>query len=117
MSEAKIIQLAETLGRALAETPETTKLRETRQGLQDDSDTAELLKQYQQQVEKVAQMERDKKPIEVDDKHKLQELEDKLLGAEPFKKFTAAQVDYADLMRKVNEAIRKQLGEPDTIET
>ena len=117
MSEAKIIQLAETLGKTLAERPETIRLHETRQALQDDSDTSELLKQYQQQVETVAQMERDQKPIEVDDKHKLQDLEDRLLGSELFKKFTAAQVDYADLMLKVNQAIHKQIGEPDTIQT
>ena len=45
------------------------------------------------------------------DKHRLQELNDKLVASQEFKKFTAAQVEYVDLMRKVNEEIRRELAE------
>ena len=59
----------------------------------------------------VALLEQDNKPIEVEDKHKLKDFEEKLLGRPEFKGFTAAQVEYVDMMRKVNEAIHKQLAE------
>jgi cell fate (sporulation/competence/biofilm development) regulator YlbF (YheA/YmcA/DUF963 family) len=42
--------------------------------------------------------------------HRLQELQQKLLAHEVFKTFTAKQVDYVDLMRQVNDVIRKHLA-------
>ena len=36
---------------------------------------------------------------------------DRLVSAEVFKRYTAAQVEYVDLMRKVNEALRAELAE------
>jgi len=116
MSEERILNLAEQLGKALSEAPQTTKLHQARKALQSESQTAQMLSDYHQQVQKIAQLEREQKPIEPDDKHKLQELEDTLLESDAFKDFTAAQVEYVELMRKVSEGIRKHLGEPDAIE-
>ena len=56
-------------------------------------------------------MEETRKPVEVNDKHRLAELHDKLVSEETFKKYTAAQVDYVDLMRRVNDALRRQLSD------
>jgi hypothetical protein len=63
------------------------------------------------QSEKIAALERQNKPVEVEDKHKLQEINDKLVANEVFKKHMIAQVEYVDLMRKVNQAIGKALAD------
>ena len=42
---------------------------------------------------------------------KVRELRNKLLACEVFKSFTAAQVEYVDMMRRVNQAINEQLAD------
>jgi len=104
-----ITSLAERLGKAIADSPQAKRLHEARQGLHADKDLEKLLNDYQDQSEKIARLEGENKPVEVEDKHKLQGLHDRLVSSEPFKKFTAAQVEYMDLMRQVNEAMQAQM--------
>jgi len=105
------IELASRLGKAIADSPQAVALRAARAALNAEAELTSTLGEYQKQADKIAQLEREQKPVEVEDKHKLQELNDKLVASEVFKKFTAAQVEYVDLMRKVNDAIRRELAE------
>ena len=105
------IELATRLGKAMAESPQATALREARTAMSNEPDLIQTLADYQEQAARIAQLEREQKPTEVADKHRLQELNDKLVASQEFKKFTAAQVEYVDLMRKVNEEIRRELAE------
>ncbi|MHC4295332.1 MAG: YlbF family regulator [Planctomycetota bacterium] len=105
-----IIELARRLGKAIADSPQGQTLTEARKAIDDEKNLQELLKDFQNQSQKIAHLEAEQKPVDVEDKHKLQELHDKLMGSEEFKKYTAAQVEYVDLMRKVNEALQEQLG-------
>ncbi len=108
-----ILQLAEQLGKAIASSPQVAKLRSAQKAVDDESDTVRTLKEYQQQADKIAQLEAEQKPVEPEDKRKLQELHDHLVASETFKAFTAAQVNYVELMRNVNDTIRKNLGDVD----
>ena len=71
---------------------------------------ARLLRDFQAQSDKIRQLDAEQKPVEVEDKHALQELQDELVASEIFKKYTAAQVNYIDLMRQVNQAIQNELA-------
>ena len=53
---------------------------------------------------------RQNKPVEVADKHKLRDAHEKLMASAVFKRYTAAQVDYVDLIRKVSDAMRGELA-------
>ena len=106
-----IIELAQQLGEAITSSPQAGRLRAAREALETEPPTAELLKQYRAQSEMIARLERDNKPLEVQDKDRLRQLHEELVASEAFKKFTAAQVEYVDLMRQVNEALRVQLAE------
>ena len=108
---SEIVDLANSLGKAIAQSPAATKLREARKALNAESDLLKLLEEYHAQSDKMSKLEAENKIIEVEDKHKLQALHDKLVASDTFKKFTAAQMDYVDLMRQVNAALRKQLSE------
>ena len=107
----EITQLAERLGKAIAASAEATKLREARKALDAASDVSKTLDDYREQSEKVARLDTENKPVEVEDKHKLRDLHEKLVSSEVFKLFTAAQVDYVDMMRKVNGALQSQLAD------
>ena len=108
---AEINELAEQLGKAIAQSAQAANLHTARTAVSGQADLTQLLKDYQVQSEKIARLEHEHKPVEVDDKRKLQELHSKLIASEVFKKFTAAQVEYIDLLRRVNETIRKNLAE------
>ena len=106
-----ILALAQRLGKAVADSPQAKALREARKELDKDEVISKLLGEFRAQSEKVAKLEHEKKPVEVADKHNLQDLQGRLISDETFKKFTAAQVEYVDLMRNVNETLRKELSE------
>ena len=105
-----ITEMAEKLGKAIAESPASAKLRECRKALDGQPEVLQTLKEYQEQAHKVGQLEEQNKPIEVEDKQRLSELHDKLVASDVFKQFTAAQVDFVDVMRKVNTVLRKHLS-------
>ena len=106
-----IIAMATRLGKAIAESPQAKALRDAQGALDAHAEVKQLLTDFRAQSEKVARLQAEQKPIEVDDKHRLAELETKLVGEDVFKKFTAAQFEYVDLMRKVNDELRKHLLE------
>jgi len=106
----EMVELAEKLGKTISESREARTYREARKVLHEHKDVLQTLDDYQAQAQKVEQLEAEQKPVEVEDKHKLDELHGKLISSDVFKKFTAAQMDYVDLMRKVNQAIRKHLA-------
>ena len=106
-----IIELAGRLGKAITESPQAAKLHQARKSLDQHKDLVQLLKDYQAQAEKTDRLEQENKPIEVEDKHKLQDLRDRLVASDVFKAYTAAQVEYVNLMRQVSDAMRKELAE------
>ena len=107
----EITQMAERLGKAIAGSPQAAALREAREALSTEKDTTQMLEEYRRQAHKIAELEADQKPVEPEDKQRLDELHEKLIATESFKKLTAAQVEYVDVMRKVNDALRKHLVE------
>ena len=104
-----IIELAQRLGKAIADSPQVVSLQAAQKEMKKKPEIGQLLKDFQGHSDKIAKLQEENKPIEVDDKQRLQELHNKLIACEEFKKLTAAQVEYIDLMRKVNEAIQKRI--------
>jgi cell fate (sporulation/competence/biofilm development) regulator YlbF (YheA/YmcA/DUF963 family) len=107
-----ILDLAQRLGKAIAESPQARKLLEARRELDKHKDLLDLLKAHREQAARLARLEEEQKPIEVDDKHKLAEIETRLAAADPMKSLTAAQMEYVDLMRKVNQTLQQHMGPP-----
>ena len=106
-----ITELATRLGKAIADSPEAAKLRDARKALRAETELSKILKDFQDQSEKVAKLEADNKAVEVEDKHALQELHGKLVASDTFKKFTVAQMDYVDMMRTVQEELQKHMSQ------
>ena len=110
-----ITQLAQKLGAAIGQSAQAVNLRNARNQLDAQPEVKKLMEDLRRQSEKVAALEGQNKPVEVEDKHRLQEINDKLVANEVFKKHMAAQVEYVDLMRKVNVAIGKALADVEAV--
>jgi cell fate (sporulation/competence/biofilm development) regulator YlbF (YheA/YmcA/DUF963 family) len=105
----KVIEMARQLGEKLARHERTLLLKQAQEAVNKDPVATELIKQYQEQAEKIQQLQEEQKPIEVEDKHKLREIEEKISTNNALKEMTRRQVDFVEMMRKVKEAIDKQL--------
>ena len=106
-----ILDMAQKLGQALADSPQRQALHAAWQGLQEHKDVLETLGAFQQQAGKMQQLEQQGRPIEVEDKRKFQTLHDKLVASGEFKRYTAAEMEFSDLMRQVHATIRKQVAD------
>ncbi len=111
MQMQKIVDLAGQLGQAISESPQAAALKAARGELTAQPELTQAMGDYQTQAEKMRALEAENKPIEVDDKHILEQLHAKLVASDVFKTFTEAQMEYVDLMRKVNEAMQSGLGD------
>jgi len=101
--------MATRLGKALAQSPQATAMTIAHKKLSGDPATRQILDAYQELAMKMARMEQTNQPIGPDDKHKLQAINDKLIASDLYKQYLNAQVNYVDLMRKTNLAIRNEL--------
>jgi len=106
-----IIELARQLGEAISNSNQAAALRSVRQEMTGQDELMKLMSDYEQQMDRISKLESEGKPVEVDDKRALRDLHDSLVSNPTFKKFNEAQMEYIDLMRKVNEAMRVKLKE------
>ncbi|ODS30412.1 MAG: hypothetical protein SCARUB_04485, partial [Candidatus Scalindua rubra] len=70
----------------------------------------EISEELEKQSQKIHELEKNLKPVEVEDKRKLQQLKEKVASNQSIQKFLKAQTDYVQLMTKVNENIEAELA-------
>jgi len=105
---ADVIKMAEDLGKEIAKDAATKRYIALQNELNADPQAQKLLEEYEQQAHRMAGLEAQGQPIEPEDKHKLSRLQADLSGNASVKKFMAAQVEYANPMRKVKQAVMGQ---------
>jgi cell fate (sporulation/competence/biofilm development) regulator YlbF (YheA/YmcA/DUF963 family) len=106
-----VLKLADELGKAIADSPAGKAMADAQTAFRADEQSMKLMAEYQKQAEKLARLEQEGKPIEVADKHALEALEARLAANQSVKRLTEAQMDYFDLIRKVNDAIQGPMAE------
>ena len=93
--------MARQLGRRITEHERFTSLKAAQKVVNEDTEATQLIQEYQQQAAKIQQMEQQQKPVEVDDKHKLQEIGGKISLNENLKELTRRQADFIELMKEL----------------
>ena len=106
----ELLEKAHALGEAIAKHPYVQAFVAARERTEKDPQAQELLKAYSQQAERIRRLEAQGKPIEVADKRKLAEFEQKLASDAALKDLMRAQVDYVTLMNQVNQAMEAPLA-------
>lgn len=109
METDTIINHANQLGQLLSRHDRVKAFLSAQKALDGDASARELLSAYQRQVQEIQQLSDENKPIEVDEKRNLEQLQGQLVSNEVLKKLTAAQADYVQLMNQVNSAIESHL--------
>ncbi|MCX5675560.1 MAG: YlbF family regulator [Planctomycetota bacterium] len=106
----EVLKLAAQLGEAIRRHQRYVKLRETDEQVRNDKSATDALEAYNRAAEDAARKERSGQPIEVEDKRRLRALQETVAGNASVKVFMAAQADYAELMRKMNDAIYQAIA-------
>ena len=105
----QLIEMASSLGQRIAAHERTTLLKQAQKAVNEDTEAGGLIKQYQQQAEKIGQLEQEQKPVEVVDKQRLREIEQKISTNEKLKELTHRQVDFVEMMHKVKQTLDNEL--------
>jgi len=111
----EILRRAEELGRAIREHPRYKRLMEADARVRADRSAAEALQAYNKAVIKIARKEKAAQPVEVEEKRQVEHLRQAVVSHEAIKAFMQAQADYAELMKKMNDAIYSQLRSPEGV--
>ena len=107
-----ILRRAEDLGRALREHPRYKRLVEADGRVRADKQATAALDAYNQAILKIAEKEHRQQPIPVEDKRDAERLRQAVVANETVKAFMRTQADYAELMKRMNDAIYGELRPP-----
>ncbi len=105
----ELLQQAHALGEAIARHPRAQALRAAQESLKTDPAARKLLSDYGQHAERLRELEATNRPIEVDDKRRLAELESGMSSNEAIKALMRVQADYIELMTHINQAMEAPL--------
>ncbi len=106
----EILELASKLSAAIANNNRYKMFKETEEQLKKDNVAKDISEKLEKQSKKIYELEKNLKPIEVEDKKKLQQLKEEVASNPSIQKFLKAQADYVELMKKVNERIKSKLA-------
>lgn len=106
----KILELAKRLGREIAANPIGVKYADVSSKLDKDPEAQKLIKEYEAKAQEMAKKEREQKPVEPEEKHTLQNMQAQIAEHDTIKAWMQAQVEYVNLLRKVNECVMGEMG-------
>lgn len=101
----EILDAAADLGKLIARHSAADKFNQAVKALQEDLPAQRALTDYQRHVSAIGEKEALGKPIEVEDKQKLETLQGQVIRTPVLRDFQLAQMDFLDLMRQVDTAI------------
>ncbi len=104
----EVLQAARNLGSLIRSHEAADRMQQALEKVRQDTDAQRLLNDYNRHLEAVAEKDAQGKPIEVEDKRKLEQLQNRIATTPALRDFQLAQMDYVDLMRQVDQAISDQ---------
>lgn len=101
----EVLAAARDLSELIAKHEAAQKVEEVMKKLEADVEAQRLLNDLNRHVATLAEKESSNQPIEVEDKRKLETLQGGVSRNVVLRDFQMVQMDYVDLMRKVDQAI------------
>ncbi|MCC6680042.1 MAG: YlbF family regulator [Phycisphaeraceae bacterium] len=103
-----ILRRAHELGKLIADHEAVRQLNQTLDNLKQDTDAQRALSDFERHVQTLGEKQAAGKPIEVEDKHKLQSLQLAVARNPLLRDLQVQQMNYLDLLRQVDEAMRRE---------
>ena len=105
----EILAEADKLGNLVAQHPAVAKYKQAQRSVAEDADASRLLAEFERTLETLARQEQTGMPVTDAQRQKLESLQSQLMSHIKVKALNMAQVDFVDLLRKVNQTIQGKL--------
>ena len=102
---------AKKLGELVADHPAVAKLAEAQKALSDDKAASGMLQQFEQKLQIVSRNQQMGQAVTAAERQELETLQQQIAGDLKIQAFSAAQVDFTDMLRKVSETWQKPVAE------
>ena len=101
----EVVAQARELGALLARHPAAKAYHDATTALQEDTEAQRLLADLDRLSQQIREKETGGQPVEVEEKHQLRDLQSQVGQHALIGRWQMAQMDYVDLMRRVDAAI------------
>jgi len=105
-----VIKKADDLAQAIRANARFETMRVAQEALEKDEEAQRLTEEFQAAQALISEKEKEGKPIEVDDKRRIADLQQMVGANENLQAFLRAQADFYEMMNRVNESIQTVLG-------
>lgn len=106
-----ILDAAEKLSQMVADHPATARYKAAQKSVTDDPEASRLLSEFDRQIETLARQEQSGVPVSDVQRQGLESLQSRIISHLKIKNLNMAQVEFIDLLRKVNQTIQRPLTE------
>lgn len=106
----QIMDAAEKLGKMVSEHPAVARYQAAQKAVAEDAEAGRMLQQFDQALEKLARQEQSGMPVTDAQRQQLESLQSRIVSHIKVKNLNLAQVEFVDLLRKVNQTIQKPLA-------
>jgi len=111
MSTTQQIQdKAKELGQLIADHEATQRLEEAGRALDNDRDAQQLVNQFNQKLQELAQRQQSGQPIEAHEKQQIQQIQQQVATNIKVQNLQQAQMDYLDLVRQAFAKVTEEAG-------
>ena len=107
-TDEQVIKAALEIGKLLGDHPKVSRLEAAVDKLREDTEAQRALNDLNRQLQSVAEKEMAGQPVEVSDKQKMRDLQNAVVHNLVLQEFQLAQMDYVDLVRKLDDALYGQ---------
>jgi cell fate (sporulation/competence/biofilm development) regulator YlbF (YheA/YmcA/DUF963 family) len=105
----QILAEADKLGQLVAQHPAVEKYKAAQKAVSDDADANRTMAEFERQLETLARQEASGMPITDAQRSQLEAVQSRIVSNIKVKNLNMAQVDFIDLLRKVNQAVQSKV--------
>ena len=102
----EILAEAEKLGNLVAQHPAVAKYKAAQKSVSEDPDASRLLREFERLLDQLGRQEASGIPVTDAHRTQLEALQSQIMSHIKVKNLNMAQVDFIDLLRKVNQTIQ-----------
>jgi cell fate (sporulation/competence/biofilm development) regulator YlbF (YheA/YmcA/DUF963 family) len=107
----QIMDEATKLGDLVAQHPAVARYKSAQKSVAEDPDAARLMSEFNRQLEAMSRQEQSGMPVTDAQAQQLESLQNKIISHIKIKNLNMAQVDFIDLLRKINQTIQGRLSD------
>ena len=106
-----ILDAAEKIAQMVADHPATARFKSAQKAVTDDAEASRLLADFDRQLETLGRQEQQGVPLTEAQRVQLEQLQSRIVSNIKIKNLNLAQVDFIDLLRRINQTIQRPLTE------